>query len=163
MTRTKYLKTDMRLITSIAKKFASDQFELDELIGEASVAYAEALYSYNPSKSRLTTWTYICMKNHLLNFIRFRKSQTGYGYVEMEDPVDYITPEDQVSFAQLLECIEKNGKKVCDEIFSKPYIFTDSRQEMNKNRLVEHLRESGWDWSTIWAGFWEVKEFLEGI
>jgi hypothetical protein len=64
-------KNHLNLIRKIAWSFYnSTGIEWQELFSEASLAYCEALQSYNPERGKITTHLWNCMKSQLLNFIK---------------------------------------------------------------------------------------------
>lgn len=60
---------DINLIRKMAWSFSkTTNAEYEELLSEAAIAYLEALESYDPSKSKLSTWTWRIMRNRLADF-----------------------------------------------------------------------------------------------
>jgi len=64
-------KDSLNLIRKIAWSFYNTTgIDWQELFSQASLAYCEAISSYNPKKGKITTYLWSCMKSELLNFIK---------------------------------------------------------------------------------------------
>jgi len=61
----------INLIRKIAWSFHhSTDIDWQELFSEASLAYCDALQSYNPAKGKVTTHLWNCMKSRLISFMK---------------------------------------------------------------------------------------------
>ena len=126
--------------------------ELEELIGEASLAYCKALKSFQPDKkSCLSTWIYTCVKNHLISWTKKQPFSLGGG-IDFEIPTNET--QNRLEFLSGLSIMSKDAQNICQMIF-------DSPTKPQKVEITKTLRENKWSWKRIWAGMKEIKVHLQ--
>lgn len=143
------------LILKLAWSFSrSTNKELEELIGEAYLAYCEALESFIPSKSAcLSTWVYICIKNHLISWIKKQPFSLG-GEIDFEILSDTETP--QFEFLEGLQIMSRDAQDICQMIFESPSL-------PQKAEITQSLRKQRWSWKRIRGGIKEIKLHLQEV
>ena len=158
-------EVEMDLIRKMAWGFVRDDLELDELIGEASLAYAKALTTYKPdAMTKLTTWCWSCMKNHLIDFTtKTRRSKMGVGSYESNnpEPVNEINTEDKMIFLEELFNMGPQIKEMCEMILEHPEDFMTPDRSQTRIKLTNRLRGMGWNWTTIKKTYKQVSMALQ--
>ncbi len=155
---------DMKLIQKIAWSFhKTTGLPIDDLIGEASLAYAENLPAFDPEKAKITTYMYNRIRCHLIDYCKDqRKKQHGNLLDDLEDgrvEADTVTAsqEDRTLFKAALKDGSEEVKYLAWMIFQSPGEFLGYG---GRGRVKDKLREHGWTWSQIWKAFGEIKDLL---
>lgn len=151
--------------------------EFEELVGEASLAYAEALQDFDPDKEvKVLTYCYGRMKNHLISYCRgqkYRKYITDYeeehsGIYEhsMENSmldkftgkarevVEWII-EEALSPAQILT---RTKGDIQHKELNESIINWDGNPKTIRGEISKFLRAKGWKYTAIWDTMREIKE-----
>lgn len=145
-------EVEMGLIYKVAESFRRDDLDMDDLIGEASLAYAKALKSYDPEgPAKLSTWCYTYMKNQLINYLKCPKSQVGSGSYEFgnEELVDEIDAEQRLSFMDEISALGPKVSELCEMLFENPEEFLTTNRTETRAKIWNKLRERGWNWRII--------------
>ena len=142
------------LLLKVAWSFhRSSNKELEELIGEAYLAYCEALISFIPGKSAcLSTWIFICVKNHLISWTQKQPFSLG-GEIDFEIPSDNMT--DRFEFLEGLKTMSRDAQNICQMIFENP------PPTFQKAEITVELRKRNWSYKCIWASMKEIKLHLQ--
>ena len=149
----------MDLIYNLAHKFASDYFDLDDLIGEASLAYCQAMEAFDQDRNiKFTTYAYTIISNHLQTYVTAwkRRSVKGNGNVNMDNDTDLISPDVQIEFMELLGSMPRKAKDICTMILDNPEAFVTSGKTGTRMNIVNHLRKMGWKWKDIQGSFRQI-------
>jgi len=143
------------LLLKLAWSFSiSTNKELEELIGESYLAYCEALKSFQPGKSTcLTTWIYICVKNHLISWTQKQPFSLG-GDVDFEIITNEM--EGRFEFLEGLSTMSRDAQNICQMVLDTPV-------PLKKAEITETLHEKRWSWKRIWAGMKEIKLHLQEV
>ncbi len=144
------MEVDMRLIYKIAWKFNRDDLDFDDLVGEASFAYARAMHDFDPKRpAKFSTYCWTQMRNHLLNYLKCRRSQVGIGDYKTQLKINEITQEDRYFFLEEIYSLGPKVKEICEMIFEDPKAFMGQSQTESRVKIWTRLREKGWNWKTI--------------
>ena len=155
---------DMKLIQKIAWSFhRTTGLPVDDLIGEASLAYAINLQDYDPERAKLSTFMYPRIRSHLINYC---KAQVQHKHDNLLDDLednraeaDTVTAsqEDRTLFKSALKNGSEEVKYLAWMIFQSPGEFLGYG---GRGKVKDKLREHGWTWSQIWKAFGEIKDLL---
>jgi len=161
MDRNELLQENINLIRKIAWSFHhSTGLEWDDLFEEACVGFLVAYNRYDPNKSKLSTWAFHTVRNHLIDYCRKWKG-THHIHLsciefEPEDP----KAEADLFFEDLLRGLSGKGKEVAQTIMEAPNDFFSLPPKMARGKIRDFLREKGWKWQDIWDGMREVDQIL---
>jgi hypothetical protein len=146
--------------------FMNSGMDFDELFGEASVAYYEALETYDPDKGSLSSYVWNGMSGRLCNVLTREKRYT-YDSLEYEDCDDdashtysnepYVLPN---LFFEVWEELGDQAKQVASMVLADPYNYLDKSPKLARGQIVQELRGKGWSWSVIWKTLGELKTTL---
>lgn len=146
----------MNINLTNAKKIAwkfhrSTGIELEELFGEASLAYARALVSrrYDAEKASIDTWIYTCMRNHLICFCR---EQNG----RMQPLPKYIVASNG-NGATRIDQLGKDAQIIRGLVMGAQKEFADLSPRLAKIEVRKRLRAMDWKWHRIFKAFKEIK------
>ncbi|MBE5780595.1 MAG: sigma-70 family RNA polymerase sigma factor [Clostridiales bacterium] len=99
--KNKLIEHNMRLIAHIAKKYVSNQREMDDLISIGTIGLIKAVNTYDPDSGKpLGTYAARCIENEILMSIRLEKKRRGE--VPMEEAVGADKHGNQVLLMELL-------------------------------------------------------------
>lgn len=156
---------DMGLIQKIAWSFhRTTGLPVDDLIGEASLAYALNLPEYDPERAKLSTFMYTRIRCHLIDYC---KDQIQHKHDNLLDDLDdsraegdstSASQEDRTLFKSALKDGSEEVKYLAWMIFQSPGEFLGYG---GRGKVKDKLREHGWTWSQIWRTFGEVKNLLK--
>lgn len=160
---------EMKLIYKVAWSFHNTTgIDLEELIGEASIAYCEALHQWDGESSKASTYAYTVMRNTLIVYIQKKKLPTQSLDLLMEEhhqvphepyeDVDYF--EEELSYEKLTKGWSDDCKELIAIIFYTPMKFYDIPPKKARGRLIKILRNNGWIWPRIWDAIRDVKSLL---
>lgn len=146
------------LVRRIAKSFhITTGLEYEELLSEAWVAYVEAIQTYRPEMSAMTTWIYRNVSQRLINFCS--KEHSLGGQIPIPERAAYLTPESWASFRESMERLPIDARTICDVVLSMPTDLLMAPNSISAT-LTQHLRANGWRWQRIWTGFQDIKQLL---
>jgi DNA-directed RNA polymerase specialized sigma subunit len=154
---------EMKLIQKIAWSFhKTTGLPIDDLIGEASLAYATWLPKYDPKKARLSTFMYIRIKCHLIDYC---KKQNEYYLKSPEDAQTTIdsfssSHENRIIFKSAIENGSEEIKYLVWMIFQSPSEFLGYG---GRGKVKDKLRKEGWTWDQIWKTFTEMRKLLRSM
>lgn len=158
----------LNLIRSVAWRFhRATDLEYEELFGEASVAYCNAIKRFDPSKGyKESTYLYFCMRNELINFCK--KETRIKSRTQSIDGMDFAQ-EPRENLMDLIEEWPKDcqaiAKLVLDEAeyivgHTPNFKRTEGEYTTPKQRLTATLRDQGWKVTRIQSTMKDVKELL---
>jgi DNA-directed RNA polymerase specialized sigma24 family protein len=137
------------LLRKLANSFAfTTGLDPDDLYQEASLAYLEALQSYDPSRGALTTHIWHCVSNHLKTVISDENRQRCTSLDGVD--VSYSSPP-------FWEKLNKEAQIIADVILSKPE-YVAMKQEDAQIDIVRTMLEKGWNWSKIMLGMKDLRK-----
>lgn len=111
----KLIEHNMRLVAHIAKKYASDRYELDDLISIGSIGLIKAVKSFNKNKSiHLVTFASKCIENEILMYLRATKKQKNE--VSLSEPVGVDKEGNEV---KLIDILKSNDKDIQESVDTK--------------------------------------------
>lgn len=146
---------NLKLIYKIAWSFHhTTGIDVKDLIQEASIAYFEALKTYNPEISKLSTYTWRCVSSHLKNYIKRELKQLT---ADIEECVDYLMDEP----VPLWQNLTPDGAHICSLIKEYESVLTAMNQVQSKNYIREKLSKQGWPSERINHSYHEIEAALQ--
>lgn len=98
----KLVEHNMRLVAHIAKKYASDRHEFDDIISIGSIGLIKAVKSFNSDKStHLVTYASKCIDNEILMYLRATKKQKNE--ISLSEPVGVDKEGNEVTLIDILK------------------------------------------------------------
>lgn len=109
------IEHNLRLVAHIAKKYASNEQELEELISIGTIGLIKAINSFSSDKGfKISTYASKCVENEILMNIRATKKQKS------EISMNTIIGTDKDgNDMELVETINSDAKDAIDTIYSK--------------------------------------------
>lgn len=149
-----------KLLRKIAWSFAQkSNVEMDDLLQEAKIAYLEAMESYDPTKSRISTWVWNCVSNRLKDRIKELNvsAMLDVEEVELESPQTFQTDH-----------LGMEAQEIVSILLSKPEAFDipywDQKQNISKRfqkdvkkKIMSFLVDQGWSMKKILTGFSDLQ------
>lgn len=113
--KNKLIEHNLRLVAHIAKRYASNEQELEELISIGTIGLIKAINSFSPDKGfRISTYSSRCVENEILMSIRSSKKQKSE--VSMNT---IIGTDKDGNDMELLETLDADEKDTIDTIYNK--------------------------------------------
>jgi len=132
----------INFIRKIALSYhATTGIDFEELFSEASLAYCEALRKYDPTKGKVTTYTWYCIHSHLNTFLSDQKKMQ-YAPLETYKEV----PETRAS---LFDNLSRDALAIANVVLSCSKKYAPMAAEDAKERIVRVLRHKGWSMQRI--------------
>jgi len=147
---------NINLIRTIAWSFhKTTGYDWDDLFQEASLAYYQAIETYDPDKGKLSTYIWKVMKNHLQYFVTYQNKWNDKT-ISIED-VDIDKP---VSRYSLFDSLTREAKDIVDVVLSAPAEFDSLIPAKARKRVINKLRGKHWNMVKIAQGMDELKSVL---
>ena len=133
--RNKLIEHNLRLVAHIVKKFETQNYDADDLIGIGTIGLIKGVDSYKPDKDiKLTTYIAKCIQNEIFMFFRKVKGES-YKTISLQDSIGYDKDGNEIS---LQEMIPDKNKEIDLSIETK-----DNLELVNKyiNKLNPREKE----------------------
>ena len=123
--KNKLIEHNLRLVAHIAKRYANNEQELDELISIGSIGLIKAINSFKEEKNfKISTYASRCIENEVLMYLRANKK------VKSEISMNTIIWTDKDgNDMELAETLENNSKDAIDTLYNK----------MVANQVIEYI------------------------
>lgn len=130
----------MRLVAHVAKKYAGEGREMDDLISIGTIGLIKAINTFDPEKnSRLATYAAKCIDNEILMSIRLEKKYSKD--VSLYDPIGTDKEGNSINLVDVVEAEE-------DDVAERLQMVQDIRRMYevyencltDKEKLVVRLR-----------------------
>ena len=139
----------------------STGIDLDELIGEATLAFLEACHTFDTSKYvKLSTYTYTCIQNRLLSFIHEEMKWKNPGLEEIDMRYMSTNP---TPFFVIFEQFSKDCQHIANMVLKNPTHYACQPPKLARGKVVKDLRKQGWSWPRIWSSIKNMKSTLNEI
>lgn len=113
--KNKLIEHNLRLVAHIAKRYASNDQELEELISIGTIGLIKAINSFSSEKGyKISTYASKCVENEILMSIRSSKKQKAE--VSMNT---IIGTDKDGNDMELLETLDSDEKDTIDTIYNK--------------------------------------------
>lgn len=147
----------------------------EDLISSAFLAYSHSLKTYDQDKGRFSTYLYHTARTRLIdhcNSAYYWREDMSRHQPQAPDlfeaqlklnpeELNYQDPESAIIFKDSLEHLSAEAQEICKMIFESPQEFLVlNKPKLSRGRVKDTLREMGWSWNQIWAGFREIKTAL---
>ena len=125
---------NLKLIQKIAWMFyRTTHIEFDDLFQEAALAYLTSQNKYNAIRGKTTTFSWWCVKNHLINYVKIQNTyrhprlfiedlkfdtlvNTSYFFENLSQPAEKIAAVINQNSKELLSCNPKKAKRKINSI-----------------------------------------------
>lgn len=158
--------------------------DFQDLFSEAILSYYEGVAAYDESRSaKITSFLYIRMKNHLINYCKNEKLKSTVS-IDAEPalfnlPMITVVHEDEddkmheLFTGKALDLVKiilnaantpaefkqrTKGKRKLKEV-NVVFNFNQA-PKMIRGQIIQYLRKQGWSWQNIWATMAEIKAVL---
>jgi hypothetical protein len=140
--------------------------ELETLIAEANLAFAECQNNHNPKRGKFSTLLYHAIESHFKNIITKQHIQRYDGVeISMEDIAltSKYNQEKECILRDTISKLSKEAREIISIVFDAPadLIAMLPKPRLNKHRLTKYLRLKGWKIPAILRTFNEIKKALE--
>lgn len=121
----KLIEHNLRLVAHIAKRYASNEQELDELISIGSIGLIKAINSFKEEKNfKISTYASRCIENEVLMYLRANKKTKSEVSMNL-----VIGTDKDGNDMELAETLENNSKDAIDTLYNK----------MVANQVIEYI------------------------
>ena len=140
--------------------------DLETLIAEANLTFAECQHNYNPKRGKFSTLLYHSVESHFKNLITKRHIQRYDGVeINLEDIAlsSKYNQEKECILRNTINCLSKEAKEITSIVLSAPadLIAMLPKPRLSKHRLTKYLRLRGWKIPAIIKAFNEISKALE--
>lgn len=139
----------------------------EDLLSNAHLAFVYAKATYDPNKSKFSTYLHNTCKTILIDYCKGQHPHYLHETNNQEEidvnigGQNHQTPETQLLFKEAVNNLGFEARTICQMIFESPHEFLSmNRPKFSRGHLRTKLRTKGWTWEMIWDGFREIKEFL---
>lgn len=125
----------------------------DDLFQEATLAYLEALRTYDPTRGALTTYMWYTISSALRNYLR-REHKYSNPLVPTEELLRWESSDTRSSLADILPRDAMNAAQVILQRVDK-YDLMPPREATRQ--LARTLHRRGMSWCRIWSAIRDLK------
>ncbi len=138
--KNKLIEHNLRLVAHIAKKYSSNEQDLEDLISIGTIGLIKAINSFSPDKNfKISTYASKCIENEILMHLRTTKK------IKSEVSINSIIGTDKDgNDMELQETLDSDEKDAIDTIYNK--IISDqvikyiNTKLSNRERYIMNLR-----------------------
>ena len=125
--KNKLIEHNLRLVAHIAKKYSSNEQELEDLISIGSIGLIKAINSFSGEKNfKVSTYASRCIENEILMYLRSSKK------LKSEVSMNTIIGTDKDgNDMELLEILDVDTKDAIDTIYNKALV----------KQVIEYINE----------------------
>ena len=118
--RQKLIEHNLRLVVYVAKKFASTEIDVEDLISIGSLGLIKAVNTYKSEKNiKLATYASKCIENEILMYLRKVSKQKQM--VSLDEPLNVDCEGNELILFDLIPC-EENSPQYISQLFLWPEI-----------------------------------------
>lgn len=149
---------NVRLIKKIANSFSyTTNVEYDDLFQEASLAYLEALKTYDPTRGKITTHMWTCIHNHLKNYIEEEEKSKCKKHNGELYSIEELEVNIPVACVPFWENLNKEAQEIASIVLSSQKEFIALPPDEAQIQIVKTMLNKGWDWAKIYLGIKNLK------
>lgn len=132
--KNKLIEHNLRLVAHVAKRYASNEQELEELISIGTIGLIKAINSFSSDKGfKISTYASKCVENEILMSIRSNKK------LKSEVSMNTIIGTDKDgNDMELLETLDSRNEDTVEKIYNK--IISDEVRKYIDTKLPERER-----------------------
>lgn len=140
--------------------------ELETLIAEANLAFAECQNNHNPKRGKFSTLLYHCVESHFKNIITksHRKRYDGIE-INLEDIAlsSKYNQEKECMLKNTINCLSKEAREITGIVLDAPadLIAMLPKPRLSKHQLMKYLRLKGWKIPAVLRAFNEIGKALK--
>lgn len=113
--KNKLIEHNLRLVAHIAKRYASNEQELDELISIGSIGLIKAINSFKEEKNfKISTYASRCIENEVLMYLRANKKTKSEVSMNL-----VIGTDKDGNDMELADTLENNSKDAIETLYNK--------------------------------------------
>lgn len=161
-----YYTDYQNLIFKLAHRFRQTTgIEFNKLVSSANLEFVKCQKTYNPMKSKFSTYLYIKIRGLFLEMARKKNNNPIITNTNCEK-INNNTPEEYLFFKEILKELSTDAKEVVKIVFDTPTDLINMLPKkqprgVNKHQIQKHLRQRGWKFLRIWKTFREITENLK--
>lgn len=145
------IERNMRLVAHMVKKYATNEWDTEDLISVGSIGLMKAVNTFDPTKAnRLGTYAAKCIDNEILMMLRTNKKQSRE--VSMYEPVGVDKEGNEVC---IMDLVEADMEEIEEQLVKKQAIgkMREAFEKClsQKEQLVIQMR----------YGLWGKKEYTQ--
>ena len=112
------IEHNLRLVAHIAKKIASNENEMDDLISIGTIGLIKGIDTYKYSENvRITTYAARCIQNEILMY--YRQNKKNLNVVSLNDSVGFDKDGNEIT---LMEVIKDEKESIEDDVLKNNYL-----------------------------------------
>jgi len=144
---------NINLIRKIAWSFhKTTGKDWEDLFQEATLAYLEALHTYDPERGKITTYMWWCITSHLKSYLRKEATLTNHIYSIEDIPTDL-----PVFNPSLFESLTEDGQQIAKTVLKCPKKFVTCPRPTAYKRLHRVLSNKGWKTERVRRGIKDLE------
>ncbi|MBO4245317.1 MAG: RNA polymerase sporulation sigma factor SigK [Bacilli bacterium] len=129
------IEHNLRLVAHIAKKIATNDSELDDLISIGTIGLIKGIdtYEYN-KKVKITTYAARCIQNEILMF--YRQNKKNLNVISLNDAIGFDKDGNEIT---LIEIIKDDKTSIEEEVANKNYVKLIKKYFNNLNNKEKNI------------------------
>ncbi len=145
---------NINLIRKIAWSFhKTTGLDWDDLFQEASLAYCQAMKTYDPRRGAISTYMWWTITSHLKNYLRQELNHIT-PLTNIEEVPTFELPK---TTDPLCNILSREAMLVAAVILRRPKKYDSMFPKQAKYRVSRILHRRGISWPVIWTGIKDLK------
>jgi len=143
-----------KLLRKLANSYAvTTGVEFDDLFQEAYIAYMQAMKTFDPQKSKLSTYVWKCVSSHLRNYIKLEKPYMEA--ISIDEPEVMNKPG--LSVSGFWDALSFEAQQITKIMFERSGFYTVVKPDERTKKIKQTLVRRGWDEKKIRVGLHELE------
>lgn len=138
--------------------------DLEILIAEANVAFAECQNNHNPEKSKFSTLLYHAVESRFKNLLAYENQSRHNGIeIELEDlAFSSCKQEKRCTFQDTIANLSREAHQIVNIVLEAPtdLLAMLPKPRLSKHQLTKYLRLKGWKIPAINKAYVEIRNNL---
>lgn len=137
--RNELIERNMRLVAHVAKKYQSQEDEMEDLISIGTIGLIKSINTYNPDKNiKLATYASRCIENEILMYLR-RNSKTRLE-VSIDEPLNVDWDGNELLLSDILGTDEDVIYRDIETDVERTLLMTAIAGLTGRERMIIELR-----------------------
>ncbi len=138
---------------------------VDDLIAQGNLIFCEAIKTYDPERSKFSTWLWKRLDRELYKYVLSIKKHNKFNI--NKDPVEIpcFNFDSYIKYVGIKNDLTDEAHQVLSIIINSPHEIFEAidltRPKKARGAIVKYLRNNeGWSWPVIWKTMNELKGAL---
>lgn len=147
-----------KLLRKLANSFSmSTGVEFDDLFQEACIAYLEAMKTFDPNKSKISTHLWHYISNHLKNYVKLEKPYLKQHLEQISLETPEVLNKPGLSVSNFWDALSFEAQQIAKIMFERSGFYTCAEPSAREKKIRQTMIRRGWDEKKIRIGLHDLE------